>query len=105
MHVSPRVDLFCNLVHLIIDVAVSRSLEDLMPLFGFWVELVHVIRAAIRVCTRKKVEQTSMLNHSMARPRSIDDPVVGELVPVVQRYHFALVYLAFFTFLFVHVLL
>ena len=66
MHVSPRVDLFCNLVHLIIDVAVSRSLEDLMPLFGFWVELVHVIRAAIRVCTRKKVEQTSMLNHSMA---------------------------------------
>lgn len=47
MHVSPRVDLFCNLVHLIIDVAVSRSLEDLMPLFGFWVELVHVIRAAI----------------------------------------------------------
>lgn len=105
MHVSPRVDLFRDLVHLIIDVAVSRSLKDLMPLFGFWVELVHVIRAAIRVCTRKKVEQTSMLNHSMPGPGSIDDPIVGELVPVVEGNHFALVNLAFFTLLFVHVLL
>ena len=46
-----------------------------------------------------------MLNYNMARTWSIDDPVVGKLVPIVQRYHFAMVYLAIFTFLFVNILL
>lgn len=59
-------DLILDLAHLIIDVAVARGLEYLMPLPSLWIELVHVVGSAIRICSSKEVEQAAMLHHRMA---------------------------------------
>ena len=44
------------LIHLIVNVAVSRRLKYLMPLFGNWVKLIHVIGATVGIGACKQIE-------------------------------------------------
>lgn len=64
------------LIHLAVDLAVSSSLEDLVPLLRHWVELVHVVCAALRVCPREEIEEASVLDDSMACSGCVDYLVV-----------------------------
>ena len=59
-------DLILDLAHLIIDVAVTRGLEYLMPLPSLWIELVHIVGSAVRICSSKEIEQAAVLHHRMA---------------------------------------
>jgi hypothetical protein len=59
-------NLILDLAHLIIDVTVTRGLEYLMPLPSLWIELVHVVGSAIRICSSKEIEQATVLHHGMA---------------------------------------
>lgn len=43
-----------------------------MPLFSIGIELIHIIGSTIRVCSCKKVEDSSMLYNSMARSWSVN---------------------------------
>ena len=67
------------LIHLIVNVTVTRCLENLMPLLRHWIKLIHIVSATVRVCARKQIEQTAMLNDSMACPRRVNYVVVNNL--------------------------
>ena len=67
--------------------AVAGGLEDLVPLLGHWIELVHVVRAAVGVGPGEEVEETAVLDHSVACTRRVDDVIVYHefLITCIQR--------------------
>jgi len=71
------------LAHLTIDVGISSCLKDLMPLLGFRIELVHVVSPAIRVSSRKKIEEPPVLDHRMPGSWGIDNFIIRFLVLIL----------------------
>jgi hypothetical protein len=50
---APLGQILLDLIHLIVDVAVTCGLEDLVPLLRLGIELIHVVGATVGVGTRE----------------------------------------------------
>ena len=72
-----------QLIHLIVNVTVSGSLKYLMPLFSFWVKLIHIISSTVWISSSKQIEKATVLNNSMPSSRGINNFVVHHLFHLV----------------------
>jgi len=61
---------------LAVNMRVPSCLIDLMPLFCFWIELVHIVSPGVGISTSKQIEEAAMLDYCVACPGSINYFVV-----------------------------